>query len=112
MYEELNKLCFECGKGRHYIVRHRKNNIDEIKENEYKVVYEDEPEWDGSGVLMVILDGKEPITLEMLKQKRIELEQNPPPAPPPTLEEENKQLKEMLDDIKKRLLTLELTMGQ
>ena len=71
---EVSKLCYECLKGREYVIRHKTNNIDELDESTFKAVYQDEPNWDGSGVLMVILDGGEPITLEMLKQKRIELE--------------------------------------
>lgn len=63
-------------KGREYLIRHKISNIDELQEKDYKVVYEDDIKWDGSGVLMVILDNKEPITLELLKQKRIELEDN------------------------------------
>lgn len=63
-------------KGREYVFRNTKDDIDEIEEHDYSVVYEDEPEWNGSGVLMVILDGGEPMTLEMLKQKKVELEEN------------------------------------
>jgi hypothetical protein len=68
-----NLTCNGC-KGREYVIRHKISNIDEIQEKDYKIVYEDDCNWDGSGVLMVILDGGDPITLEMLKQKRIELE--------------------------------------
>jgi len=66
-------ICYGI-KGREYVIRNKMDNIDEIQGKDYKIVYEDDCNWDGCGVLMVILDGGEPITLEMLKQKRIELE--------------------------------------
>lgn len=64
------KLC----RGRNYIIRNKILNVDELNESNYKVVYEDEPNWDGSGCLMVILDKGEPITLDMLREKSCELE--------------------------------------
>lgn len=68
----LSKFC--RGKKRNYILRNNTLNIDELNENNFKIVYEDDPKWDGSGCLMVILDKGEPITLDMLKKKSCELE--------------------------------------
>lgn len=71
---KLGELCNEGFRGREHVIRYKKDNLDEITEDDYEIVCEDNPEWHGSGVLMVILDGGEPITLQMLKHKRIELE--------------------------------------
>lgn len=68
----LSKFC--SGKKRNYILRNNTLNIDELNESNFKIVYEDDPKWDGSGALMVILDKGEPITLDMLKKKSCELE--------------------------------------
>jgi hypothetical protein len=73
---DISHLCYYACKGREYVIRNKKRYVELIDEDEYEVVYEDNPNWDGSGVLMVILDNKEPITLQMLKQKRVELEDN------------------------------------
>jgi uroporphyrinogen-III synthase len=99
-------LCFGF-KGRQYLIRHSTEYIDEINEKDYKIVYEENPQWDGEGVLMVILDNGEPITLEKLKQKRIELENiDLNKTTKKTLEEENEELKLRLERLENILLTL------
>jgi hypothetical protein len=76
-FNELrNIMCYGFrGQNREYVIRGDIVDIDELNENNCCICNTDDCNWDYTkGTLMAVLDDKEPITLKMLKQKRIELE--------------------------------------
>jgi hypothetical protein len=71
----IQRILGDGFKGREYKLITKMDNIDEINEDNYILCDEDTCECEEGQVKLILLDGGEPITLEMLKEKRIELEE-------------------------------------
>lgn len=66
----ISTLCARCLKGREYLIRHNSSNVNDFSNGNFHVVREDDPSWSGTGALFVILDDKDPISLEYLMQQK------------------------------------------
>jgi hypothetical protein len=76
-YDKVDEvLCYGLmGQGRQYVLEMEENkDIDDIEEEEFILTYDKDYEWNEKGVLLRILDEKEPITLELIKQLKSNLQ--------------------------------------
>ena len=75
IYRDIPTILAFGLKGRQYIIESEKEPIlENINDDECIITYDKEYEWNEKGFLIRILDDKEPITLETIKQLKIELE--------------------------------------
>lgn len=68
-FDNISKLASRCLKGRQYIIRSNHLTVSDLDESQFHVVREDNPFWNEKGVLVVLLDDGEEITLQWLKEQ-------------------------------------------